>query len=313
MSGINSSIFNDVKHQFQYGTMINKLILVNIFFFIGILIFKVILSAIGPAAYASFLDHIGVVNTWHLILRPWTLITYMFSHEGFLHILFNLIWLYVFGFAISTFFKDRQIFGLYILGGLAGAISYIVVSNLVPSLQFGGVMIGASASVMAILLALTAISPDYRINLLLIGAIKIKYIALALVFFDLLGIAAMNNTGGHFAHLGGALFGLFYVKQLRSGRDLTDPVSAVMDKIANFFKKPAPKRGPKIVYRNQQKAKAYVPPQKQTYISQPGKANMNKPDIQEKINSILDKIGMEGYDSLTADEKEFLFRFKDES
>ena len=313
MSGINSSIFNDIKYQFQYGTMINKLILVNIFFFVGILIFGIILKAIGPTAYTSFLGHIGVVSTWHLILRPWTLFTYMFAHEGFLHILFNLIGLYVFGFAISTFFKDRQIFGLYILGGLAGAVSYVVSANLIPSLQFGGTLIGASASVIAILMALTTISPDYRINLLLIGAVKIKYIALAFLFMDFISIAAMSNTGGHFAHLGGALFGLFYVKQLQKGRDLTDPVSSVMDKLFNFFKKPAPKRGPKIVFRNQQKAKAYVPPQKQTYISQPGKANMNKPDIQEKINSILDKIGMEGYDSLTADEKEFLFRFKDES
>ncbi len=310
MSGINTSIFNDIKYQFQYGTMINKLILVNIFFFIGILIFKVILSAISPAVYESFLCHIGVVNTWHLALRPWTLLTYMFSHEGFLHILFNLIGLYVFGFAIGTFFKDKQILGLYILGGLAGAVSYILFSYIIPS---GPVMIGASASVMAIMMALTVISPDYRINLLFIGAVKMKYIALALIFMDLIGIAAMSNTGGHFAHLGGAFFGLFYVRQLQSGRDLANPVTSVLDKIVNFFKKPTPKRGPKIVYRNQQKARAYVPPkQTHTFTSQPGKANMNKPDIQARINTILDKIGSEGYESLSAEEKEFLFRFKDE-
>ncbi len=320
MYGSKSSIWDDIRYQFRYGTMVNKLLLANGIFYVVILLVWIACNIIKPGSFQMVLNQLGVSHDWHVLLKPWSLITYMFTHERFFHILFNLIGLYIFGFAFNTFFSDRQLLGVYILGGLAGAVSYMIFANLLPHWHFGEIMIGASASVTAILFALTAISPDYEIRLLLLGNVKIKYIALAFVLFDLVGIASLSNTGGHFAHLGGGLLGFFYVKQLQVGSDWTKPINKVIDKIVNIFK-PAPPQGPRVVYRNTQKA-TKTSSRKQTTASfnstskgqratQGANSPMSSLDIQARLDEILDKIGESGYDSLSKEEKDFLFRLKD--
>ncbi|NTW23695.1 MAG: rhomboid family intramembrane serine protease [Lentimicrobium sp.] len=228
-----------------------------------------------------------------LMVKPWTLFTYMFLHTDFMHILFNMLWLWWFGAIFIQYLSQRQLLGTYIFGGLLGAFLYIAAFNFFPVFDLAresSVALGASASVLAIVVAIAFYVPDYTVNLLFLGQIKIKYIALITIFIDLLMISS-GNAGGHIAHLGGALWGFAYAKMLPG----TDPT-----RIFNVF------FGNKFSFSSKIKKKKFK-------VQQGGRTatdeeyNRYKILKQQKIDSILDKISRSGYDSLTKEEKELLF------
>ena len=225
------------------------------------------------------------------IFRPWTAITYAFTHEGFFHILFNMLWLYSFGRLFVDFLGDRRFINLYILGGLAGAVLYLVAYNTIPSLieRGGGVMIGASASVSAIVVGMATMSPNYKFNLMFIGPISIKYLAAFVVISSFFG-ASGSNAGGNIAHLGGAAIGYVFIKMLQQGTDLGKPLNTIYGFIGGVFN---PSKKVKVTYRkNKQNKTAPVSSSKTS---------------QDEIDAILDKIAESGYESLSKVEKDKLF------
>ena len=233
-----------------------------------------------------------------LATRFWTPITYMFLHEGFIHILFNMLWLFWFGTIFLEYFDQKKLITVYLLGGLSGAFLYIFSFNLFPvfsDVLNRSIALGASASVMAIVIAVAAYVPNYVVRLVLIGPVKIKYIALAaLVFTSILDFSA--NTGGKIAHLGGALLGFLYVTQYKKGKDIGKWFDRIMDSVFSLFK---PRTKMKVTYKK--------PPKDDKEY------NHYKAQQQEEINNILDKISKGGYDSLSKKEKEILFKMSDKN
>ena len=223
-------------------------------------------------------------NLSKLLVRFWTPFTYMFMHADVWHILFNMLWLYWFGQIFEEFLGKKRTIGLYILGGLAGGILFVVAFNLLPLFSYVkqvSHVVGASASVMAIVIGAATIAPNYSINLMIIGPVKIKWIALFYVAVDFLSTTG-PNAGGQIAHLGGALIGFIYVKQVQRGNDWIAGLAGITD----LFKR-KPKL--KVVSTNRDKNRVAKP-------------------RQDEIDAILDKISQNGYDSLNQHEKEILFR-----
>jgi membrane associated rhomboid family serine protease len=221
-----------------------------------------------------------------LAVRFWTPLTYMFMHDGIFHILFNMLWLYWLGQIFEEYLGKSRIVGLYLLGGLTGALFFVLSYNLFP--VFGNVLpfataVGASASVMAIIVATATLLPDYTIPLMIIGPVKLKWLAIFYVILDFLSIAG-PNAGGEIAHIGGALFGFIYIKQLQKGHDW-------VGSIANLFKSGTKLSKLKVVARN----------------NNSGKRTGSRPR-QDEVDVILDKISKVGYENLSKEEKEVLFR-----
>lgn len=238
-----------------------------------------------PAAFSEFLS------------RPWTIITYAFAHDltGILHILFNMITLYWFGKLFVEYLGSDKLIALYILGAIAGAVVYLLAYNTIPYFMTSALqvnMVGASAAINAIVVATAVLLPDYTFFLLLIGPIKIKYIAAVIVFLSFLGTVGANS-GGNLAHLGGALMGFVYIKQLQSGVNWGSWITMTLDWIRDLFSR---------------RAKVKVSYRKSGQDSSTSKAATKTTKAsQEEIDAILDKISDRGYESLTKDEKEKLF------
>lgn len=304
MSSYNNSLIDDLKREFSGGSMVNRLIITNLAVFLGIIITKILTAGLfqSPVLFDSILANLGVpYDLMRLLTRPWTLLTYMFVHTDFFHIIFNLLWLWWFGKIFLQFANNRNVLPLYILGGLSGAGFYIIMFFLFPNLASGPYMIGASAGVTAIVVATATMRPNYEILLVFLGAVKIKYIALAHILFDLFSVANQSNTGGHLAHLGGAALGFLFAKQLMNGNDIGAPLNRLFDRISGWVS-PAPveKPKPKVVYRRKVKSP------RQYQAGKKKEANM---DRQARVDAILDRIKeVGGYDNLSAEEKEFLFK-----
>ncbi len=228
-----------------------------------------------------------------LLSRFWTVFTYMFVHENFLHILFNMLMLYWFGRIFLSYFSAKNLSSLYILGGLAGAALYILSFNTIPALirMNDAPMIGASASVMAIIFAVAFYKPNLEIGLLLLGRIKIIYVAIALFALDFIGLGSLSNPGGHISHIGGAILGYIYAKQYLRGKDITKWLNKIIDLIVNLFK-PSLKKPMKVKYKKRETGYEY---------------NQRTKSESEEIDRILDKIKASGYTSLSSDEKKRLF------
>ncbi len=288
-------IWDDIKRTFDTGSNLTRLIYINVAVFLLI----TIIAGIGfltnnQGVSDDVLNFISVPSSLNtLVRRPWTLITYMFVHKEFLHILFNMLWLYWFGRIFLEYLDQRKLVAVYLLGGLCGAIVYIIAFNVFP--VFSGIVsrsiaIGASASVMAIVIAISAYVPNYTIQLFLFGRIKLKYMALAIFIFT----SAMDfsvNSGGKLAHIGGALFGFLFTLNLKRGRDMGKGINKIIDFFATLLK---PRKKLKITHKKS--------------VASEYEYNAMKADHQKHINSILDKISKGGYDSLTKEEKETLFR-----
>jgi membrane associated rhomboid family serine protease len=285
---------DDIKSSFRKGSSVTRLIYINASIFLLISIASIIGYLLNnqdiPVKALNLLSVPASLKS--LAGRPWTIFTYMFTHKDIWHILFNMLWLYWFGIIFLEYLDQRKLVSVYILGGLCGAVVYILGFNIFPA--FKGVVdesvaIGASASVMAVVIAIAAYVPDYTVQLFLLGKIKIKYLALAI--FVLTSVMDFSvNSGGKLAHIGGALFGYLYTLNLRKGHDLGRGINRIIDFFATLFK---PRKKLKVTYKRPVTDLDY---------------NKIKKEHQEKINQILDKISKGGYDSLSRDEKDMLFK-----
>lgn len=289
-----TTLFDDFKNAFRKNDNgLIQLILINVIVFVVLNIIYVISRISGGTFYFHVADFLSIpAPIREFIRQPWTLVTYFFTHKDVFHILFNMLFLYWFGNIIKEYLGNRRLINIYVIGGLAGGIAYLLVFNLIPfyAHQAQGVqMIGASAAVYAIVVAAPTLIPNYTFNLLLIGPVRIIYIAAFYIFVSFINVVG-PNAGGNIAHLGGALMGFLYIQQLRRGKDLGKPVSFVLEKVNGLFKK---KSKIKVTYTNRTVTKA-------------SKANPKKPN-QDEIDAILDKISVSGYESLSKEEKQKLF------
>ena len=302
-----TSIWQDIKGEFNKDNTITKLIFINIIVFIVMNVGFFILNKgfNNPVLAANFYSFFTLpADLGKLITRPWTIITHMFAHAGIFHILFNMLWLFWMGKILREYIGDRKILPIYIYGALTGALFYILFYNLLPGFrnEVGGAeALGASAAVMAIIVATATLLPDYTIFLFIIGPVKLKWIAVFAIILDIVGINGLN-AGGSIAHMGGAVFGFIFIRQLQSGNDLSRGFNIFIDKLSGWF---SMRRTPKVAYKNTGKTGPTV--RKAT------RKSVLEESRQEKLDAILDKIHRSGYDSLTEEEKEFLFRVsKDE-
>ncbi len=292
------SPLDKIKFKMQTASVVEKLIAVNVVVFILFFLFKTIAFLFNlPSDFITewlvFPKEIG-----EYIFKPWSIITYSFIHSGIWHILSNMLILYYAGIYFLTYFSSKKLLTFYFLGVIIGALVYMLSYNLFPAFEATGnsYLVGASAGVMAVLVGVATKVPEMRIRLMFIGAIKFWYIAAFLVLIDIIQIP-FGNAGGHFAHLGGALFGYMYTKQLNKGNDIASGFENFMGGFFNLFSSTT-KSKPKMrtVYK-----KTGASPYKAKV------APINKNEKQQKIDSILDKISTSGYDSLTKQEKDFLF------
>lgn len=229
-----------------------------------------------------------------LLVRPWTVVTYMFTHYDVFHVLFNMLTLYWFGKIFLYRCSPRQLVALYVYGGLAGGILYFAWAQLhIHGLMYSATLIGASASVMAIVIADAVMMPDFEIGLLLIGRVRLKWVAVGAIVLFALGLVG-NNAGGHVAHIGGMVMGAVFGLMMGRGRDITRPFNRMLDAVANVMKKSAAPARP-------QKRKMKPRPK-----TEPDSSSSSSSDSR-RIDEILDKIKTSGYSSLTADEKRQLF------
>ncbi|WP_236975121.1 rhomboid family protein [Membranihabitans maritimus] len=280
------SIKRDLIFQFRHGGMTTRLILINVVVFVTIMMIRLIGFIVNggevPGFYHILTNGLSISNDWKSVLfRPWSIISHMFLHLGFFHILFNMLYLFWFGRILENLLGERKILNIYIISGLIGAFFFFIFSRLLYDGEIYA--LGASAAVMGIAVATATMSPDYEMRLLFLGDVKLKYLVLALVLLDLIMIPTMSNSGGRVAHLGGALMGFLYIKLLYNGIDLGD---------INW--KPSVKRPKFKVYVNKDK------PQDNNRYNRPQ-------TVEQRVDEILDKIRSSGYDSLTQDEKDFLY------
>ncbi len=284
----------DIKRTFKEGSVLTRLIYINVGVFLLLKVIAVFFYLAG-ISYPLY-DWLSIPSVSEvLIRRPWTPLTYMFLHAGFLHLLFNVLGLYWFGQLFMVHLEGRKLLSVYLLGGLSGAAFYVLAYNVFPAFHsIYGLLLGASASVFAILVAVAFYDPNREIHLFFIGRFPLKYVAAFYVILSVIGIST-SNPGGNIAHLGGAFWGWFYIYQLRKGKDMGAGLVNFLDKVELWFSKIIKGRNDlKITYRK--------PPRNDHEYKQ--QQNVK----QDEINRILDKIGKSGYDSLTKQEKELLFK-----
>lgn len=286
--------FGDIKYRFSRKDILMKLIIINVVIFLLFALASVFATLFKLGDIYTLTEYLGVSSDVSvLITRPWTLFTYMFVHDydGILHILFNMLFLFWFGQIFLTYFNSKNLGSVYVLGGLSGALLYIVLFNTIPYyIDMPRLpMIGASGAVTAIIFAASFYNPNHRINLFLFGSVKIMYVAIVIFVVDFIAMKSTANPGGHVAHIGGAILGYIYAKQYQKGKDITRWVTRLIDAVSNLFK---PKPNMKVKYKRKETDYEY---------------NQRKHTETQSIDKILDKIKASGYGSLTQDEKKQLF------
>lgn len=279
----------NLKNHFLRASMLEKIIYINIAVFV--------IEALVFSFTGLYKTQLNFIDQWFAlsstlddyIIKPWSIISYGFLHNGFIHLLSNCIWLYIFGRLFSEYFTQKQLLNFYLFGTIVGGLFFLIAMNYFPIFSNSKhILVGASAGVSAIIIGTATYIPNYELRIPLINVfIKVWHLALFFIVMDLISLSG-GNGGGHFAHLGGALFGFLYVNYA-SNKEID-----LFKNIKKWFQKD--KSNLKTVYKSKQ-------------ASSRKKANVTtKSDNQKKIDSILDKIGKSGYDALSKEEKEFLFK-----
>lgn len=295
------NIWNGIKDSFKDGSNLTRLIYINFGVFLTVIALQIVSLLFKSNLSDTLVQHLMVPASAEALLKqPWSVFSYMFLHQEFLHILMNMLWLFWFGRIFLSYLDQKKLLSVYLIGGLTGAALYIFSYNIFPGLQSVvpiSYALGASASVMAIVFATVVYAPNHQINLMFIGPVKIKYIALFFIFTDLSYISESVNVGGHIAHLGGAFYGWLFISQLRKGKDISSGFNSLMDSFFSLFKR----KKMKVSYKSNASSmddKEY---------------NKGKKQNQEQLNIILEKIAKSGYDSLSKEEKEILFKSSKEN
>ena len=287
---------NDLKYQFRTANIVIKLILINIAVFLCFLIFPFIFR-IDPGYAMHWFSLPASLS--ELILQPWSLLTYAFLHGGFWHIFGNMFILYWFGNIVLNLFSEKRFLTIYLLGAIAGGAFFVLAYNIFPVFrEVRGVatLIGASAAVRAIMIFIAAYSPNTEVRVIFFN-VKLWHIAVFVLLTDLLQIPSANS-GGMLAHLGGAIFGFIYARQMAKGNDIGAGWDRMVEGISSYFNHKKKKSAPmKTVYRNTATAHRAT-----------GEKSLSKIEQQRQIDEILDKISKSGYDSLSKAEKDFLFK-----
>jgi len=293
---------NEFKRFFTNGSTLSLLIIANVAVWVLIQIVKVFLFLYNQpdsTMAGSLLIHALAIPASLPILaaKPWTLLTYMFLHVEIWHLLFNMLWLYWFGKIFMEYLTSRQLFQVYLLGGISGGLIYVLAFNVFPvflPVVDDSIALGASASVMAIVTAISFYAPNYTIQLLFFGRVKILYLAIVLFIFDFFMISS-GNAGGHLAHIGGALFGLSYGLVFKHSKQ-----KGYFRSNASFFNHFKNKFSGNTSHYNPGPGPYQRPFTDEQY-------NLKKKENQKRVDEILEKISKGGYDSLTKEEKNFLF------
>lgn len=289
------AIAAEIKRRYSAGSILVRLIYINVAVFLVIRIVALIAMFMNQSAM-QLLQWVEFPSGDLALRRPWTLLTYMFSHYDLFHILFNMLWLYWLGRIFLEYFTPKQLGALYVLGGLLGAVLFWVAYAVLPFFDGKmGFLIGASASVMAIVVAVAVYVPHYQINLLFLGAVSLKWVAIITLVIDLLSVGE-GNQGGIVAHLGGALMGVIFGLMMRNGHDVTAWLNKCIDALVSLFKGG---RRPRIAQKTMKK-------QTKSRRQETKKAAAAPPDENE-IDAILDKLKRSGYGALSDEEKERLF------
>lgn len=283
------SIIEDLKLQYKLGGIAQRLIYWNVSCFLVSLIFFYQFK-VGAFDFPTWIALSSEPSNF--ILKPWTFLTYSFLHDGFWHLFFNMMVLNFSSSLFLTFFTPKQFLGLYILSAIFAGLAFVAGYYF---LNLNASIVGASAAIMAVLVAATTYHPLMNVRLLLIGNVKLWHITFVIILLDLMQFR-LENTGGHISHLSGALFGFIFIKLLENGIDLSKIVSRVLDFSANIFTKSSTTPFKKV-------HKNYSRP-----VEKSGSRIITKDKAQQQIDEILDKISQSGYDSLTKEEKEFLFK-----
>ena len=290
------SILDDIKNSFRSGHMITRLIIINV----AIFVVTALLDAFAPTFYQGTLVHWIAVpgDPISLLLKIWTIITYMFVHDGLSHIFWNMLILYWFGRIVGDLIGDKHILPIYISGGLAGAIAYILSYYFLLGVV-GSYMVGASAAIMSLVIIAGMLNPDKELRLILIGPVKIKFIILVFILMDLIFIGKNSNTGGHIAHIGGMVMGWVYFNQIGRPNDLEPRINGMLSWLSRLLGNgySSGNRSPLTVKYKSDKLKSMKDHRSDTDAS-----------MQAKVDAILDKIKKKGYDSLTDVEKETLYQ-----
>ncbi len=285
----NKNLFEELRHQLKNGTMTNRLVIINIVSFLCIHLFLALGKIIGSDGFEVFVRNIFTLDATLTgsLLKPWGFFTSIFSHFGLMHIIYNLIFLYFSGNLFERYFSGRKLLTIYLFGGLIGGLSEVISSTLFFPEQFH-IVVGASGSIMAIFAALAFYSPNTKIYLF--GLLPVRLFVLALFFFakDLIGIGSADGTA-HFAHLGGALFGFLTMQNLNTQKNILGKLENFIELINSRIKKITRKKIKEI--------------KRKTFED----INHEKKIKYDKTDLILDKISKSGYDSLTKEEKDFLF------
>jgi membrane associated rhomboid family serine protease len=291
-------MFDEFKNAFQRANNGHvQLIIINVaIFLVMVLLFFVLRIAEQGQMYVIIEEQFTIPpQITDFIHRPWTIITYAFMHSlgDIWHIIFNMIALYWFGKLFVEYLGSDKVIALYLLGALAAGVVYLIFFNTIPFFKnhadFIG-MVGASGAIYAIIVATATLLPNYTFFLMFVGPVKIKYIAAFFIVVSMIG-AVSSNMGGNVAHLGGALMGFIYTKQLQAGVNWGGWITAVLGTVKGMF---SPRAKVKVTYRK-------------TETRKPTAATTFSKSTQSEIDSILDKISDRGYESLTKDEKEKLF------
>ena len=292
-----ADIFNDLKRTFRQGNIVVRLIYINTAVYILGILLMVVLGLFN-ISISNLLQYLYLpADLLQILRRPWTLFTYMFMHAGIWHLLGNMLWLYWFGQLFLYFFSAKHLRGLYLMGGFMGGFLYVIAYNIFPVFSehlYSATLVGASASVLAIAVATAVREPNYRINLMLFGQVKLKYLAIFIVLFDMLYVGT-SNAGGHIAHLGGALAGWWFVRGIGNGYDITHWINVCVDFIGGLFCKRHKPRRPKMkVYTSNEKKADYD-------------YNAKRKAQSDEVDRILEKLKKSGYGSLSEEEKRKLF------
>ena len=285
------TLLDQMRNRIQRLNGAEKLILLNVLCFILPLFLNTVLFLfnIQTDFYVGWFELSASLS--ELLFKPWTLVSYSFMHSGFFHLFWNMYLLFFASRLFLNLFTPKTFFNLYFLGVIVGGLTFMLSYALFPAFQNSNpIMIGASAGVMAVFIFMSTYSPDLEVRLILFN-LKLRYLGIVFVLLDVVQIP-YGNAGGHIAHLGGAALGFFYARRLSQGVDIGEPFGNTIDSIINMFKK-KPKM--KTVYKKQKHSHA-------------GTSFNKKDDFQKRIDEILDKISVSGYESLSQEEKDFLFR-----
>ncbi len=300
-------IQDDLRRQWRSGGMVVRLILINVAVFLALFVIQLIMLGVaGTRIGAEAMREYYVVqwlrstsNLGELLYKPWTVFTYMFLHADIGHIFWNMIMLWFGGRMFQDLLGDKRLLGNYLLGGLCGFVLFVLSQNLFPGIHGGytsGIQ-GASAAVLSVFVGIAAYRPDMIVNLILIGPVKLMYVAAVFVLLDFIGIGSGDGVA-HEAHLGGALYGFLAAQQLKRGNDWSLGFVNFLERIWPFGRRRTPKlRVEKSFTRSAQRSDEAF--------------NSTKREKQARVDGILDKISRSGYDSLSKEEKDFLFKASD--